>query len=71
METTQAFIHKSETNFNNQAVAIKDLEVQVGQLAEKVNNSVTSRILGLVIDLIVMLILVLVLTFSELIVFLG
>lgn len=38
MESTEAFIHKSETNFNNQAAAIRNLEVQVGQLAEKLTE---------------------------------
>lgn len=35
MESTQAFMQKSETNFSNQAVAIRNLEVKVGQIAEK------------------------------------
>lgn len=38
MESTQAFMQKSETNFSTQATAIKNLEVQVGQLAEMLNE---------------------------------
>ena len=35
---TKRFMAETRTNFNNQAAAIRNLEIQVGQIAEKLNG---------------------------------
>jgi len=35
---TRRFMAETRTNFNNQAAAIRNLEIQVGQIAEKLNE---------------------------------